>query len=460
MLRTLQWLTQPLIVWDDSAGYLPGNGFELPKDPTISFNKVDFTGENAFRPWPITLLYALMPTLTLRAFLQFAISTFAFLFFAYVIYKLRLNPIAKNSLTLTILTFGLLNEVAGWDRHFGRESFSISILVLVISLFFRIKFSELQPKTSDFLIISFSSTLLLLVKPTHLPFVLCILLSSIHTFKNKRSPIAVVLLSIIFALTILYPISYAQKSDRAWMKIIDVSTTELGFSYITSSFNPESEYLLKNLYKDAPACISYLMPTDSSENLAAPFEVIELRRTFCPEYSEWVNAKWNLWYLKFIAKNPLYAISLLKDTMQTSLQPLNVYGGSLVIPRALKELVVPSDSSNRRTNFDPLWVQSLIIFSMFLMTFLFGRLKTIVVLIDRGIEFMFIKNSMILVVGLLVSVGFGNLMLPTHQTDLSRIGTSGAIGIRILLYLIFLLVVFNANRIFFIRSGGHNNNAK
>ena len=121
------WVRVPKAVeLGDTTSYLEGAGLQL--------NNPAFFSER--RPWGILLIYKVLGgSLSAIGFAQLAFSTFAWLFLAWILVGSLRCSAGKLVGFMFILGISLSPTVQAWNHAGMSESFSISMLILILALF-------------------------------------------------------------------------------------------------------------------------------------------------------------------------------------------------------------------------------------------------------------------------------------------------------------------------------------
>jgi len=272
-----------LIISPDSPDYLAKH--------FLDFGNVSLFG-NAIRPWPTTVLYALVPN-QLIVLVQLVLSGIAATLFILTVIKFVNSRVARLILSLGSAICLSYTSRLGWDTLANAESLSNTLAVLTVVYLIRVLQSpDNRNSLVLFLLFGFlySNQRLL-----NLVIVLCYSLVVLIRIQGRRRTSVVVISLALVALTAFT----ANNQNKAW------PSTYVGFA-LTGHLNtvsPISSAFATSLSSaNAPKCILdlKLRALDRKDPL------------YCPEGETWVREHMKGAFVHFLISHPTSVVPLIK----------------------------------------------------------------------------------------------------------------------------------------------------
>jgi hypothetical protein len=279
-------LGPPIVAAADSAMY------RGPAQRWLQFNDVSFTGA-ALRPWPVTLLYALVPSDEWRVLAQFAIATVSWAFCIWQVARLGIRPAAALLGAVVVAVFALTAGVSSWDAVILSESLSISMAALLVGAVIAL---ARWPFSVPGLIAAGSAALALaLIRPPLIALLVVVaLVPAVAWLRPRRGsspprrPAVVALTAtLLMALSAVYVIWYSAQSDLEWGRLSGVpgqnGRTLQQYSVIVNA-SPVGAELVKGVgAAGAPPCLL----NDYQQASQSPFP--ERLKDGCEAGLDWVS---------------------------------------------------------------------------------------------------------------------------------------------------------------------------
>lgn len=433
LTRVLAWvLSQPVGLWGDSPGYLPGPSVEVPADGVLYFGRLSLLGVDAIRPWTVTIPFALQPIMELRSFYQLLLSIAAFILLASALLAVtRVRWIASVLVAMTFL-FACTNEVTGWDSEIGRESTSISLAVMMMAVAI---LAVARVSTARIVALLILGTLLAITRSSLMPLAVSLAVVPLAVWVNRvirdrRSgerfvATKLALVGLLVLVMLVYPFIYSSNVDAGWEKWYGRTQTEAQMGYLVSDFNPQADRVIEALSRaeGAPSCLTAGLPV-KTELPAKPWYFTRDNEKVCPGTIAWVNENWWSWYGSFVAANPTYAAALIASGIETAMAPANMVNHVAGAPQSLSALFFQTQVDPDQGVEDPsiLWLAGCLVLVM-----VWTRLRSARVWRREG--------PLLVVVAAIVIGGIGsaavNLMLvPASQLDTQRLSVAAALPVR------------------------------
>lgn len=279
----------------------------------FDFGLVSPTGD-AFRAWPITVLYGLAASDRWRMILQFAVATICWSYLIYAACRMRLQIWAQLTLGALIGSFALSTGISNWDATIMSDSLQISAAALLLG-------SELR-LASGFNYVAIVARLgsiatLCLMRPVFVPAVL--LLSAWDLLRSRRSRDRLRLLWAASALSILLVAGYSwvanSNIDRYWGKSagLEQINGRVVQQFMITVYSPNGEEIMDYLLREgAPACTQ---PPDPLPPDGAMWWRGTLVRE-CPEGVRWISDNFIVALGKYLASSPLHVRDFFRSPIQ------------------------------------------------------------------------------------------------------------------------------------------------
>lgn len=424
LARLLAWLSSlPVTLEGDAHSYLPGKGLAIIESPYVGLEKVSLVGD-ALRPWPISLLFGVLPTMTSRSFALLAISLIAFAAFAFQAQKFFKMPAIRTLALVSIMAISLSPQVGAWDLEMGGESLTISLLFAVAALVLAL---VRRPSLQTAVSLIFCSTALMVMRPISVPMLMVVGLVTtwivFHHFPSR--PIKRVLTSasvaILFAVAGVYSLFTVANQELAWQREYGQTYSEAQIGYILSPFNSQQEQLLGEFATKLPSCAIDALPV-GIEPISKPWYFASDLQDTCPELTQYVrDGSWRSDYLSFLVTHPDYLFSQAKDAFTINLSP-GLFGDyKSPVPQWLTTNFF-GNYWDGRVIFEPLLLWIAACLALFVWITLRGR--------SEGYSRAIIAGTLGIITGLFVWLLASHLVAPTHLIDRWRISIAPAVGVR------------------------------
>lgn len=430
LLKLATWLSSlPITADGDAHSYLPGPSLDVQQGWFMGLEKVSLTGASSMRPWPATLLFGILPTMTLRSGAQMVLSTAAFVVLAAVVASSLRSPLARIIAVAGVFTLGLTPMVTVWEAHLWRESLSVTAgVALLASVFY---FSR-QHSWLGLAAFVASSLALILLRFTYFPIVifasLAMTIAYLKSRSQTQSPVRIWALAAATVVVLVYGYTYFSAQDRGWIPWYGQSISEAQFGYIHSGSNPAIEVLMSQLAPDYPECAKDLLPVNA-EYPSKHFYFVLDNAENCPEIRSFIQSgEWADRYVEFLVLTPSYVVQVLKNVGPVSLGWAVQLDELSLVPEALASLFVPIGSGWGVFEPLPLWLIAGVVIGVmaFRGTPSSNKAKS-----GRSARPTLLLISYAVVVSAGLSIALGTLLTPTPDADPYRIGIAAHVLLRL-----------------------------
>lgn len=398
----------------DSGSYRGGNGIS-------NWGWVSLSGAHYGRGWPIVALYSVFKGDNARIFLQSFISLAAWIIFG-LAFTAHMRSRKWKSISLaTIFLFSNISQTQNWNNWIGRESITLSLVLLSFSLGIYLRsslnfiFYYANIAIIAIYVITKPSTFVIAL----VQWLLLLLMALRHSSSRKKLSLRISFL----AICMFYVLINIFNQNIGWSKADPTgrSETMIAYSYVISDFNPEASYI--SLYfagHGAPPCSVKKEPTTFS-NPGEPMEYAATLHDTCPGFDSWIAHNFSETYTRYLFTHPLNSLKIVEKQL----------AAALFIYPAGKSFSVFGSTFNHKlftvTIFD-WWIILAITMSLFEF---FSReresRRTSLRRIGVFCSYMFIC---------FLSIVFSLLSQPTHATDISRQNFVANIILRLLIVLL------------------------
>jgi hypothetical protein len=368
--------TNLLVFLMQPSGFSQGDSWGYGYGNFRNWNQLSFTG-NSLRKWPVVLINSILGNSTLQILFQSVISTLSWSYLLLTVNKVYNNNFLINAM-ITILAIN--PYITSWNTIQLSESYSISFLILLISISLRLKYYN-SVKLKFYLILVL--TLFLNTKPSNLiSLIITLSLFSIFNLRKLTSQKPNKIFIIIVILVIAYSglLSFNQSNQKLQEEGFGITYTAAQAVSVISNTNPEAAKVTSTLPNiEALACLK-------DYYLDKPETITNVLKTKCLRSQEWLDKNFNKHYAKFLISNPIYALELVSLSILAGNSPYSTYGGTVsILPASFESFYFGNRNyALRLDNFsaqnipvEKLRVNAPIIlwFLVFFMITIFNRLK-------------------------------------------------------------------------------------
>jgi len=313
--------TNLLVFLMQPSGFSQGDSWAYGYGNFRNWDQLSFTG-NSLRKWPIVLINSILGNLTLQILFQSIISTLSWSYLLLTLKKVYNNNFLINAM-ITILASN--PYITSWNTIQLSESYSISFLVLLISISLRLKFNN-SVKLKFYLILVL--TLFLNTKPSNL--ISLIITLSFFTIFNLRKlifqkPNKIFIIIIILVIAYSSLLSFNQSKQKLQEEGFGITYTAAQAVSVISNTNPEAVKVTSTLPDiGALTCLK-------DYYLDKPETITNALKTKCLKSQEWLDKNFNKYYAKFLISNPIYVLELVSLSILAGNSPYSTYGGTVSI---------------------------------------------------------------------------------------------------------------------------------
>jgi hypothetical protein len=444
----------PGIEAGDSISYrLPPQG--MSSDPLYQFDYMPQTiWGDSIRPFPTVFLNWISPNDSITVLLQGIISIFSWVCLLRTVQKIgefyRSYWLSYLNSGI-VFTLGLSQAVIQFDRIILSESISLSLFVILASIF-------LNPKFKQFGVINFIGFaiifyLCLITRPNSILISIPFLIYSIYLlfkYRNRKTISLFLSLSVVTVIAILYNIN----QNKAWAELISRPMTSL--SYYLSTDNPSHKLFIGNLnnQKSIPNCVQVYEPLEGGKQMEWGSRV----NRECSEGKVWAQNHAYFFILSSYYKSFPEPQLLLVRNLISSSRIVVATSNYIPMPKSIVELLLPSDpigpalpdryeSKQGRipaSFYDPLIMWSIVLCCLYIFNLRIKRNmvpKTIRNFLEINIKLV------VLLSGLTIMWGISVLLIPGPDGELWRLALTPNLMIRTLIYIALNLQIFKTFKI-------------
>ena len=306
-----------------------------------NFDLLSFTG-HSLRNWPVVLINLVLSNSLLQILVQSLFSAFSWSFLIFQYY--RSNLLRKKEFAIFTALLFMTSQNLTWNSTQLAESYSISFVVLLLSLLIKLKSNK-----SDF-------NALILILGTYF-------WALIH---GRNFSMLVVFISIfIFAFLLKHKlrISNLHLTFRRF-GLFFVTLVLLLHGLIVTNNQSNQEYEIGLGYKALAYTYTFASQPEAVKVRSALTEVTEMKcltldgpadlykltdemKTTCRSANSWLNEKFLRWYAKFLLENPATAIKMAVGGLMYGNQPPVLYGATLsMLPLPIENVFFGISTSN------------------------------------------------------------------------------------------------------------------
>ena len=313
LMRVVQlaMLGNPVVTADTPMYRRPDQGW-------LEFGTTSLAG-NSLRPWPITVLYALVPNDTWRVIAQILIATCCWSFCIWQFARLTPNRFASLGLGLIVAGFAGTAGVSGFDAALLSESVTVSMVALFVGGLLSAGGGRgrLPTMTVTFVVAS----LLGVVRPVLIPLiVVAVLLAGLARLRDhgRTGPALVpaLVLAMLGVGTTAYAWNYNTQIDRTWgkwMSVPGLNGRTLTQYYLAAYTTPSGPALIDAMVDaGAPACLRQVPPPDGGEAAVDP---VAVDRLACREGQAWLSERYISTLVRHLARHPSAAVTYFRDAL-------------------------------------------------------------------------------------------------------------------------------------------------
>lgn len=407
----------PAFVGGDSISYRSLN----PQPEELSYFKYwpETLWGGSFRSIFPVLFFHILPTDNIRFLGQSILFTISYFLFLNYMYK-YLNTFLKSdyikfSIIILLTTIGLSPQVVSFEKLIYSESTTLSLLFLLIVLFFKVKVdSKLNPKT--FIFMNLLIFLIVTAKPNLILVAFFSYLFILKELLEFRTIIRYFFVSFIFV-NLLLTTFYLNLQNKTWSQTINRQMTTI--SYYLSQDNINAASFIK-VFNDSnkPECLVDIeVPFESGKQM---FWGIDLNRSqTCPAGQLWITKNWLNLIFEWQWLYPLEAVNTYRTAVISSARFAQYFGTTSPVPMVLNSLVFPTvdstvafwesyntsgPSREPRNNYEPVYFYLAIILVLFVVNVKPGlsfisKSTTVKIALLFTLEFLSLFANIFLIVG-------------------------------------------------------------
>jgi hypothetical protein len=327
------------------TGFRQGDSWAYGFTNERNWELISFSG-HALRKWPLVLANTLLGDVQLQVLFQTVFSCFAWILLVHVVSR---SYGGNNPAIIAIGILGSLRQIVSWNSIQLSESWSISSVIVVISLSISLSAKYSRKKTMAFLVFLLialntkSSTLLAVTLFLPILFLLMIVFKQTQLLL-KRKFLAVAVIAILGYSGFL---NVNQARENLQNEGTGQSYAAAQSSAVISDINPEASTVI-----NAISNVKQVSCLDLSK-VKSPQEITESMKFGCKESEEWLTNHFATWYLKFLISNPKYVIKIFAISLSAGNSPYSMYGGSIsIIPEPFDQIFFGSRNYANRLNQD------------------------------------------------------------------------------------------------------------
>jgi len=318
-------------------------GFRSPDTTTyfsgefLNFELVSLTGQ-ASRGSVIPLLFAFMPNSSAVVFLQLAISAAAWVYLLISLTKVLHCKKIRDFVLFATAILGSAPQVIQHDTVILATSITNSLFILLTGLFLRILYSkQVSPKALASIILI--ATLLMVQKPTFIPFSLAVVLLAIYTKWDQVDLMRKIVAVAAISMSVAYSLVLGSNVNSNWQ--ISYSGQTLlwqlgGQSPVATEF---AAYLNE---QGAPKCLT----------LEAPYQDLNTSigkiLNDCPAGAKFLKEEIQREFFSFLVTNPKAMVELVViGAGASSTNSASNYGGAVsILPKFLSDVFFGTTAPN------------------------------------------------------------------------------------------------------------------
>lgn len=309
------------------SGFSQGDSWAYGYGDFRNWDQLSFTG-NSLRKWPIVLINSILGNSTLQILFQSIASILGWSYLLLTVKKVYNN----NPLVNTMITILAINPyVTSWNTIQLSESYSISFLVLIISLSFRLKLND--SIRLRFCLLLFL-VLFLNTKPSNLiSAIITFTLFSLFNLRKLLFPGPNKFFITLVILVIAYSsfLSINQSNQKLQEEGFGITYTAAQAVSVISNTNPEAKKVTSFLPNiEALTCLTEYY-------LDKPEVITQVLKTKCLDSQKWLDENFNKYYARFLILNPKYLLDLISLSILAGNTPYSTYGGTVsIIPASFE----------------------------------------------------------------------------------------------------------------------------
>ena len=410
------------------------------RQPWLHFALGSLVG-HSLRPWPITLLYAVAPTDTVRVLAQFAIATCCWAYCIWQFGRLSPHPVAPYVAGLAVAALALTMGVSGFDVILGSESLTVSLVALYVGAL--LSLCDGRGGRPTVAVAFVAATLVSLLRAQLLPLVLGATVVAFVARRDGRERRAagamtpVVVLATLSVAAMAYGWTYNAAVDRTWgdwRNVPGLNGRTLTQYYLAAYHTPSGPAVVAAMVRSgAPACLEH-QPTATATTAGAGPDPMDQDRQTCPDGQVWLSHHFVGALAADLATHPVAARRYFADALGD--ESLVRTDGAQSLPAAVPPLLTDAFFSSRRGFPDPLTIWSVAALVSVLSWLLQNRRRPQPLTPREVVSPFTAAVGFTAVVGYVALVGTALL----SATDASRV----ALPVTVLLRLVLLAVVVRA----------------
>ena len=306
----LAMLGNPVVTADTPMYRRPGQAW-------LDFGTSSLAG-NSLRPWPITALYALAPTDTLRVIAQFLIATCCWSFCIWQFGRLAPHRFVSLGLGLAVAGLAATSGVSGFDAALLSESVTVSMVALFVGGLLSVASGRGRVPTMSATFVA--ASLLGVLRPVLIPLVVVAVLVAglaLSASRGRTGPALVpaLVLAMLGVGTVAYAWSYNVQVDRTWGEWIGVpglNGRTLTQYYLAAYTTPSGPALIDAMVAaGAPPCLRQrLSPAEDP-----PVDRVRVDREACPEGQAWLSERYLPTLARHLGRHPTAALRYFGDAL-------------------------------------------------------------------------------------------------------------------------------------------------
>ena len=317
-------------------------GTRFPDTSGYTLEAVNFTPGwligNLQRPWPTPVLYAVLPSDSLRVLGQLVLSGAAWTLLIIVVASLVKGNVLRLGLALTLALLASTPFVLQWDTSLLAPSLMQSSLVALLAFTIRL----FQQVTWTRIALTLTALAVLgAAKGPHLVILVMVIASLGITLRFRMSRTQLTVLCLAGAFIGIWSALVSYNVDRSWPNSYSGQTALWLLGGQSSIAEPLSAWLSAS---GAPTCVTQDAPyMDLYESVSAVIQD-------CPDASGYLRESMQVDVIEFLVSHPIDAAKLLTDGFGASVITNGTQYGSVltVVPASVSDLFFGSISPDPR----------------------------------------------------------------------------------------------------------------
>lgn len=274
----------------------------------LDFTPVSFSGTD-IRPWPVTLLYATVPTDRWRVLAQFAVATCSWAYCIFQFRHLARHRVLGPAGPLLVATLALTIGISGFDVVLLSESLALSLVAVYVGGILSLCLDRLRVATMVATLTA--ASMLGLLRPVLVPLIACVpLIPCLRWLREHRRGHVRPRLAAFGAATLVlagmsmsYAWIYNVRADRTWGDWIGapgLNGRTLTQYYLAAYHTPSGPELIRAMIDaGAPACLYHPSPVEGFTD-----DHVAIDRERCPQGLPWLSRRFLPTLSGYLATHP------------------------------------------------------------------------------------------------------------------------------------------------------------